>query len=89
VPRSGRPDQARVEVEQGEETLSLILISFALGFVAMIIGHVSSAEHRQGFVSDLQKGWIYVVSHTLLTTLIFAVPFYAILLMGKLILSWV
>jgi hypothetical protein len=69
--------------------LSLILISFALGFVAMIIGHVSSAAHWQGFVSDLQKGWIYVVSHTLLTKLIFAVPIFAILLTGKLILSWV
>jgi hypothetical protein len=79
------PDQ-RAKVE---EALSLILIAFALGFVGMIIGNVSSAENRQFFVSDLQKGWRYVVGHTLLTTLIFAVPLYAILLIGKLVLSWV
>jgi len=69
--------------------VSLILIALALGFATMIMGHVSSAAHWERFISYLQLGFIYAVGPAIFTTVVFALPFYAILLIGRLVLSWI
>jgi hypothetical protein len=65
--------------------VSLVWIALALGFATMILGHVSSATHWERFISYLQRGFVYALGHAIITASVFAVPFYAVLLIGKLI----